>query len=143
MFPLPYRTMSDIESNLGTMVINEEEDSTMKQYGTVPGHSSYRFLPYLLTWDTCVLTPDVPGRDAYGVSSSCRAALILHVHCPRCAVAAMSRLQAAAVSSDAVADPQCCRHIAVVGRVGVLEGCRRFALFQSRRYSVPLIWNSL
>jgi len=36
--------MSDIESNLGTMVINEEEDSTMKQYGTVPGHSSYRWL---------------------------------------------------------------------------------------------------
>ena len=35
--------MSDIESNLGTMVINEEEDSTMKQYGTAPGHSSYRF----------------------------------------------------------------------------------------------------
>jgi hypothetical protein len=38
------RTMSDIESNLGTMVINEEEDSTMKQYGTVPGHSSYRWV---------------------------------------------------------------------------------------------------
>jgi hypothetical protein len=36
--------MSDIESNLGTMVINEEEDSTMKQYGTVPGHSSYRWV---------------------------------------------------------------------------------------------------
>jgi hypothetical protein len=44
------RTMSDIESNLGTMVINEEEDSTMKQYGTAPGHSSYRYGTVLLTY---------------------------------------------------------------------------------------------
>lgn len=38
------RTLSGIESNLGTMVINEdeEEDSTMKQYGTAPGGSKYR-----------------------------------------------------------------------------------------------------
>ncbi|XP_023339413.1 serine/threonine-protein kinase 3 [Eurytemora carolleeae] len=37
------RTMSGIDSNLGTMVINEEEeDSTMKQYGTAPGGSKYR-----------------------------------------------------------------------------------------------------
>jgi hypothetical protein len=44
--------MSDIESNLGTMVINEEEDSTMKQYGTAPGHSSYRYnsLRPILRW---------------------------------------------------------------------------------------------
>ena len=39
--------MSEVESNLGTMVINEEEgqeeeeeDSTMKQYGTAPGGGS-------------------------------------------------------------------------------------------------------
>ena len=31
------RTMSEIESNLGTMVINNSEHSTMKQYGTAPG----------------------------------------------------------------------------------------------------------
>lgn len=38
------KTISDIESNLGTMVINEEEeeDSTMKQYDTAPGGSKYR-----------------------------------------------------------------------------------------------------
>merc|ERR1719369_687307 len=37
------RTMSEVESNLGTMVINdEEEDSTMKQYGTAPGQSKYK-----------------------------------------------------------------------------------------------------
>jgi len=39
------RTLSGVESNLGTMVINEEgeeEDSTMKQYGTAPGGSKYR-----------------------------------------------------------------------------------------------------
>ena len=36
--------MSGIDSNLGTMVINEEEeDSTMKQYGTAPGGSKYRY----------------------------------------------------------------------------------------------------
>ena len=33
------RTMSEIESNLGTMVINESEQSTMKQYGTAPGQA--------------------------------------------------------------------------------------------------------
>ena len=33
------RTMSEIESNLGTMVINESEPSTMKQYGTAPGQA--------------------------------------------------------------------------------------------------------
>ena len=33
------RTMSEIESNLGTMVINESEHSTMKQYGTAPGQA--------------------------------------------------------------------------------------------------------
>ena len=39
------RTLSGIESNLGTMVINEdeEEDNTMKQYGTAPGGSKYRY----------------------------------------------------------------------------------------------------
>lgn len=43
-FLLGFRTMSEVESNLGTMVINEEEeDSTMKQYGTAPGGSKYRF----------------------------------------------------------------------------------------------------
>jgi len=32
-----------VESNLGTMVINdEEEDSTMKQYGTAPGQGEYK-----------------------------------------------------------------------------------------------------
>merc|ERR1740139_1679633 len=37
------RTMSEVESNLGTMVINdEEEDSTMKQYGTAPGQGKYK-----------------------------------------------------------------------------------------------------
>ena len=38
------RTISELESNVGTMVINddEEEDSTMKQYDTAPGGSKYR-----------------------------------------------------------------------------------------------------
>jgi len=31
-----------IESNLGTMVINESSENTMKQYGTVPGQGAYR-----------------------------------------------------------------------------------------------------
>jgi len=35
------RTMSEIESNLGTMVINESEHNTMKQYGTAPGQNNY------------------------------------------------------------------------------------------------------
>merc|ERR1712223_293867 len=33
---------SEIESNLGTMVINESSENTMKQYGTVPGQGAYR-----------------------------------------------------------------------------------------------------
>merc|ERR550519_715949 len=36
------KTMSEIESNLGTMVINESSENTMKQYGTVPGQGAYR-----------------------------------------------------------------------------------------------------
>jgi len=38
------KTISELESNVGTMVINddEEEDSTMKQYDTAPGGSKYR-----------------------------------------------------------------------------------------------------
>ena len=48
MYSFPFlicRTLSGIESNLGTMVINEdeEEDNTMKQYGTAPGGSKYRY----------------------------------------------------------------------------------------------------
>jgi len=35
------RTMSEIQSNLGTMVINGSEPSTMKQYGTAPGQGGY------------------------------------------------------------------------------------------------------
>ena len=31
-----------LESNLGTMVINESSENTMKQYGTVPGQGAYR-----------------------------------------------------------------------------------------------------
>ena len=33
--------MSEIQSNLGTMVINGSEPSTMKQYGTAPGQGGY------------------------------------------------------------------------------------------------------
>jgi len=36
------RTMSEIESNLGTMVINSSLENTMKQYGTAPGQQNYR-----------------------------------------------------------------------------------------------------
>jgi len=36
------RTMSEIESNLGTMVINNSIENTMKQYGTAPGQQNYR-----------------------------------------------------------------------------------------------------
>merc|ERR1719334_169676 len=36
------KTMSEIESNLGTMVINESSENTMKQYGTAPGQGAYR-----------------------------------------------------------------------------------------------------
>merc|ERR1719320_1550571 len=36
------RTMSEIESNLGTMVINNSLENTMKQYGTAPGQQNYR-----------------------------------------------------------------------------------------------------
>ena len=37
------RTMSEIESDLGTMVINAESvENTMKQYGTAPGQQNYR-----------------------------------------------------------------------------------------------------
>ena len=32
------------ESNLGTMVINESSENTMKQYGTVPGQGAYRYI---------------------------------------------------------------------------------------------------
>ena len=34
--------MSEIESNLGTMVINNSLENTMKQYGTAPGQQNYR-----------------------------------------------------------------------------------------------------
>lgn len=36
------KTLPEIESNLGTMVINESSENTMKQYGTAPGQGSYR-----------------------------------------------------------------------------------------------------
>jgi len=36
------RTMSEIESDLGTMVINNSLENTMKQYGTAPGQQNYR-----------------------------------------------------------------------------------------------------
>merc|ERR1712013_918705 len=36
------RTMSEIESNLGTMVINNSLENTMKQYATAPGQQNYR-----------------------------------------------------------------------------------------------------
>ena len=35
------KTMSELESNLGTMVINDSEPSTMKQYGTAPDQHNY------------------------------------------------------------------------------------------------------
>jgi len=36
------KTMSEIESAMGTMVINESSENTMKQYGTAPGQGAYR-----------------------------------------------------------------------------------------------------
>jgi len=35
------RTMSELESTMGTMVINESENNTMNRYGTAPGQQGY------------------------------------------------------------------------------------------------------
>merc|ERR1719430_2508479 len=62
-------TMSELESSMGTMVINESSENTMKQYGTAPGQGAYRpdfmehFEGKVAESSPASVSTDLVGRD--------------------------------------------------------------------------------
>jgi len=63
------KTMSELESSMGTMVINESSENTMKQYGTAPGQGAYRpdfmehFEGKVAESSPASVSTDLVGRD--------------------------------------------------------------------------------